>query len=160
MPVSFTAKRDDLKNNHALATDCVEADQIDAVATISAAKDGKAERQKNPWSQGSLPWLSWVVARLAVWNCYGKPSGPKSMADGWHRISLMHDVFKLSDSSLPWQPKMSGSRSLPGGSGDCLLNDRPMALRCRERASSTPSKLRADHPENEVEIPPRAGVTA
>jgi len=78
------------------ATDCVEADQIEAVARIGAAQEGKTARQQNPWPKGRLSWLSWIVARLGSWDCYGKKPGPKTMADGWHRLSLMLDGFKLA----------------------------------------------------------------
>ena len=79
------------------ATDVISSDQIDAVAAISAAKQGGTERQRNPWARGSLPWLSWVVARLGGWNCYGKKPGPKTMADGWHRLSHMIEGFHLAN---------------------------------------------------------------
>ena len=78
------------------AIDVISTDQIDAVAAISASKEGGTERQRNPWAKGSLAWLSWVVARLGGWNCYGKKPGPKTMADGWHRLSHMLDGFRLA----------------------------------------------------------------
>ena len=78
------------------ATDVIRADQIEAVATISASREGGTARQRNPWPKGSLPWLSWVVARLGGWNCYGRKPGPKTMADGWHRLAAMLDGFRLA----------------------------------------------------------------
>ena len=81
------------------ATDVIEADQIDAVAAISAAKEGKTARQKNPWPKGGLAWLAWVAARLGGWDCYGRPPGPKTMADGWHRLSHMLDGFQLAQAT-------------------------------------------------------------
>lgn len=78
------------------ATDLIDPDQIAAVQVISASREGATLRQKNPWPIGSLPWLSWVVARLGGWNCYGRKPGPKTMADGWCRINHMLDGFKLA----------------------------------------------------------------
>jgi Transposase DDE domain len=78
------------------ATDCINTRDIDAVDAISRSLEGGTERQKNPWPQGGLAWLSWVVARLGSWNCYGKKPGPKTMADGWHRLSHMLDGFHLA----------------------------------------------------------------
>ena len=40
--------------------------------------------------------MSWVAARLGGWNCYGKKPGPKTMADGWHRLSNMIAGFNLA----------------------------------------------------------------
>lgn len=49
-------------------------------------REGATAKQKNPHPEGSLAWLSWVVARYGGWNCYGKPPGPKTMAYGWPRF--------------------------------------------------------------------------
>jgi Transposase DDE domain len=78
------------------ATDCLDAGDIDAAAIIGAAQEGKTARQKNPWPKGSLPWLSWIAARLGGWNCYGRKPGPKTIADGWHRLSHMLAGFNLA----------------------------------------------------------------
>jgi hypothetical protein len=78
------------------ATDVVDADRIDDIVAISASLEGGTARQRNPWPKGSLAWLSWVVARLGGWNCYGKKPGPKTMADGWHSLSHMLDGYRLA----------------------------------------------------------------
>ena len=69
------------------ATDVIDAAQVPAIAAISASLEGGTERQKNHHRQGSLAWVAWVVARLGGWNCYYKPPGPKTMADGWKRLA-------------------------------------------------------------------------
>jgi hypothetical protein len=78
------------------ATDCIAARDIEAIDAISRSLEGATVRQQNPWPKGALPWLSWIVARLGSWNCYGKKPGPKTMADGWHRLSHMLDGFHLA----------------------------------------------------------------
>lgn len=57
------------------------------VAILVKDREGATLKQKNPHPEGSLAWLSWVVARYGGWNCYGKPPGPKTMADGWIRFT-------------------------------------------------------------------------
>ena len=56
---------------------------------LSNSLEGKTKRQKNPHSQGSLAFASWVIARLGGWTgYYGKP-GPKVMKRGlidFHQI--------------------------------------------------------------------------
>ena len=69
------------------ATDVIEAQAIPAVAAIGAGLEGGTVRQQNPWEQGSLAWLAWIVARLGGWNCYYRPPGPKTMSNGWHRLA-------------------------------------------------------------------------
>lgn len=71
------------------ATDAIPPGQIEDVAAISASLEGRTQRQKNPWKKGSMAWLAWAVARLGGWNCYYKPPGPKTMADGWRRLEAM-----------------------------------------------------------------------
>lgn len=69
------------------ATDVIEAEAIPAVAAIGAELEGGTVRQQNPWDEGSLAWLAWIVARLGGWNCYYRPPGPKTMSNGWHRLA-------------------------------------------------------------------------
>lgn len=79
------------------ATDVLDAPLHGAVQSISDSLEGKTDRQKNPHSPGSLPWLSWVCGRLGGWNCYyGKP-GPKTMADGWERLSHMLEGYMIAN---------------------------------------------------------------
>jgi len=69
------------------ATDVIEADRTAAVAAVGAELEGRTARQQNPWPEGSLAWLAWIVARLGGWNCYYRPPGPKTMANGWRRLA-------------------------------------------------------------------------
>lgn len=69
------------------ATDVIGADEVAPVAVIGAALEGSTERQRNPWPEGSLAWLAWIVARLGGWNCYYREPGPKTMANGWRRLA-------------------------------------------------------------------------
>ena len=69
------------------ATDVIDADEIAPVAAIGAELEGRTARQKNPWEPGSLAWLAWIAARLGGWNCYYRPPGPKTMANGWRRLA-------------------------------------------------------------------------
>ena len=69
------------------ATDIIEERQIAPVAIVGARLEGRTERQQNPWPQGSLAWLAWIVARLGGWNCYYREPGPKTMANGWRRLA-------------------------------------------------------------------------
>lgn len=82
------------------ATDVIRADQIEAAAAISATLEGKTERKKNGHPKGSLAWLAWITGRLGGWNCYYKPPGPKTMADGLERLLNRIEGFTLA-TSLP-----------------------------------------------------------
>lgn len=67
-------------------SDVLDQNLTGEVALLVSDREGATAKQKNPHPQGSLAWLSWVVARYGGWNCYGKPPGPKTMAYGWPRF--------------------------------------------------------------------------
>jgi len=67
-------------------SDILDQNLVGEVAILVKDREGKTAKQKNHHPEGSLAWLSWVVARYGGWNCYGKPPGPKTMAYGWSRF--------------------------------------------------------------------------
>jgi class 3 adenylate cyclase len=69
---------------------------LQAAAAIGPTLEGKTQRQKNPHPPGSLPWLSWIVARLGGWNCYYKPPGPNTMRAGWDKLAAMTAGFHIA----------------------------------------------------------------
>ena len=86
------------------ATDLLAADQIPAAAAIGAGLEGRTQRQRNPWPAGSLAWLAWIVARLGGWNCYYRPPGPKTMANGWQRLAERLAGFAAAERRRPAPP--------------------------------------------------------
>jgi hypothetical protein len=67
-------------------SDVLDQNLVGEVAILVRSREGATAKQQNPHPEGSLAWLSWVVARYGGWNCYGKPPGPKTMAYGWPRF--------------------------------------------------------------------------
>ena len=67
-------------------SDVLDPECLGAVAAIGRSREGATPRQQNPHPEGSLAWLSWIVARYGGWNCYGKPPGTKTMAQGWKQF--------------------------------------------------------------------------
>jgi hypothetical protein len=78
------------------ASDVLGKHLFDPAQAISAMLEGKTGRQKNPHPKGSLPWLGWITARLGGWNCYYKPPGPKTMAEGWKRLAAMLEGYEMA----------------------------------------------------------------
>jgi hypothetical protein len=65
------------------ATDAFEPDDLPILQALCAKLEGRTERQKNPHSQTSLAYATWVCARLGGWTgYYGKP-GPIVILQGW-----------------------------------------------------------------------------
>jgi hypothetical protein len=77
-------------------SDVADPEILEAAAAIGPTLEGKTLRQRNPHPPRSLPWLSWIVARLGGWNCYYKPPGPKTMRAGWDKLAAMAAGFHLA----------------------------------------------------------------
>jgi hypothetical protein len=82
-------------------SDVLDQNLAGAVAVIGRTREGGTERQKNPHPEGSLAWLSWIVARFGGWNCYGKPPGPKTMGDGWKSFHATLSGYLIATGQLP-----------------------------------------------------------
>jgi hypothetical protein len=80
------------------ASDVASQAEIIAADAIGPTLEGKTARQRNPYPQCSLAWLSWTVARLGGWNCYYKPPGTKTMARDWDKLAAMAQGFTLRSS--------------------------------------------------------------
>ena len=80
-------------------SDVADPEILEAAAAIGPSLEGKTPRQTNPHAPGSLPWLSWIVARLGGWNCYYKPPGPKTMRAGWDKLAAMAAGYHLAMSA-------------------------------------------------------------
>ena len=64
------------------ALDAFEPDDLPVLEALSTSLQGNTARQKNPYTNGSLAFAAWVIARLGGWDgYYGKP-GPKTMRMG------------------------------------------------------------------------------
>jgi hypothetical protein len=81
------------------ATDVVDATFADALERLSNKLEGKTQRQKNPHPPRSLAFVAWIAARLGGWNCYYKPPGPKTMRDGWNRLTAILEGYALAAES-------------------------------------------------------------
>lgn len=80
-------------------SDVLDQGLVEHVAILVRDREGATAKQKNPHPAGSLAWLAWVVARYGGWNCYGKPPGPKTMADGWTRFSATLSGLLLAEAA-------------------------------------------------------------
>jgi hypothetical protein len=82
------------------ATDVASPEEIQAAKALVPTLEGGTERQKNPYPEGGLDWLSWIIARLGGWNCYYKPPGPKTMRDGWLHFAAIAQGFNLAHKNV------------------------------------------------------------
>ena len=82
--------------------DVLDAAAHPVAAVLGRAREGATARQRNPHPPASLAWLAWIVARYGGWNCYGRPPGPKTMAQGWQRFSAaLAGAIHLREATKP-----------------------------------------------------------
>lgn len=71
------------------------------LAALVSRYEGKTEKQKNPFTENTLSWAAWVIARIGGWKGYRSQStpGPITMYRGlakfdhlWEAWNLMKDV--------------------------------------------------------------------
>jgi len=75
--------------------DVVDHDDQPALERVSQSLEGKTQKQKNPYPQGSLAFAAWVFARLGGWTgYYGKP-GPIVMLRGLTQFHAIKHGWSL-----------------------------------------------------------------
>lgn len=52
------------------------ADEVEALEKVGPTLEGNTEKQKNPYPPKSLPWASWIIARLGGWKGYRSQRPP------------------------------------------------------------------------------------
>lgn len=97
--LQLKAGRDDETLSAALAF-CEPQQQC--LQQLASKLQGRTRKQQNPFASGSLPWASWLIARLGGWSGYRSQSPPgirtlsqglrkfEAIFEGW---SLAHDLF-------------------------------------------------------------------
>ena len=79
------------------ATKLFDTDEIEAARLISPSVNGKTAKQQNPYKDGTLPWLSWIIARLGSWSAYLSQSRPGyiTFKAGLDRFKERCEMFRL-----------------------------------------------------------------
>lgn len=79
------------------ASEVVAPDELAFARALNPTLEGSTDKQKNPHQEGSLAWLSWIVARLGGWSGYQRygPAGPKTIAYGWDQFKTMSRGWTL-----------------------------------------------------------------
>ena len=75
---------------------CFTAKQVIILKALLGRYQGKTEKQKNNYKEGTLAWAAWIIARMGGWKGYSSESKPgnKTM-----RIGLM----QLENIAIGWQ---------------------------------------------------------
>lgn len=72
--------------------------EIDCLEAINSDLMGTTEKQSNPFSQKSLSWASWIIARIGGWKGYysQRPPGSITYKRGLERFYDFYEGFQLA----------------------------------------------------------------
>lgn len=73
-------------------------DQIHFLTIYMQKIEGKTEKLRNPYNEGTLQWAAWAMARIGGWSGYISqgPPGYITIKDGLARFFDRYDGFKLA----------------------------------------------------------------
>ncbi len=72
------------------------------LSQIAPTLEGRTQKQQNPFSLGSLPWATWLIARLGGWSGYRsqKPPGMPTLVHGLRRFEGIFIGWKTARGGL------------------------------------------------------------
>lgn len=78
------------------------AQQQQCLTQLAPTLQGRTQKQRNPFPSGSLPWASWLVARLGGWSGYRSqsPPGIKTLAQGLRKFEAIFEGWSLAQTSF------------------------------------------------------------
>jgi hypothetical protein len=81
-------------------------EQQQCLSTIAPTVEGKTQLQQNPYPPDSLPWATWIIARLGGWSGYKsqKPPGITTLARGLEQFESTFFGWKLALGKLVCTP--------------------------------------------------------
>ena len=73
-------------------------EQQQCLSAIEPSLEGSTPKLRNPYGQGSLPWATWLIARLGGWSGYRsqRPPGMPTLIHGLRKFESIFWGWKLS----------------------------------------------------------------
>lgn len=80
--------------------------QQQCLTQIAPSLQGQTLKQHNPYPKASLPWATWLIARLGGWSGYQsqKPPGISTLVQGLRRFESMFIGWKTAQGGLVCTP--------------------------------------------------------
>jgi len=87
---------------HLSASLAFSDEQLQCLSEIEPTLEGNTTKQQNPYPQLSLPWATWIIARLAGWSGYRsqRPPGMPTITRGLQRFETIFIGWILPNSRL------------------------------------------------------------
>jgi hypothetical protein len=76
------------------------------LSQLAPTLEGRTQKQQNPFPLGSLPWATWLIARLGGWSGYRsqKPPGMPTLVHGLRRFEGIFIGWKTALGGLVCTP--------------------------------------------------------
>jgi hypothetical protein len=80
--------------------------QQQCLIQIAPTLQGRTQKQQNPYPLSSLPWATWLIARLGGWSAYRsqKPPGMPTLVHGLRRFEAIFIGWKTALAGLVCTP--------------------------------------------------------
>lgn len=80
--------------------------QQDCLSQIALTLEGRTQKQQNPYLPASLPWATWIIARLGGWSAYcsQRPPGMTTLVNGLKRFEAIFLGWKTALGGLVCTP--------------------------------------------------------
>lgn len=77
-------------------------EQQQCLEHLAPTLEGRTHLQKNPYPRASLPWATWLIARLGGWSGYRsqRPPGMPTLVKGLRKFESLFLGWKLSQTPL------------------------------------------------------------
>ena len=85
------------------ATIAFDEDEMAVLDALNRQLEGATMLQKNPHPHRSMPWATWIIAKLGGWNGYpsSKPPGPITLKHGLQEFLAMLRGWTLKNVRIP-----------------------------------------------------------
>jgi hypothetical protein len=76
--------------------------QQQCLSVIEPSLQGRTQKLKNPYPPASLPWATWLIARLGGWSGYSsqRPPGMPTLVHGLRQFESIFLGWKLAQNQL------------------------------------------------------------
>lgn len=76
--------------------------QQQCLSHLMPTLQGRTQKQQNPFSPGSLPWATWLIARLGGWAGYRSqsPPGIRTLSQGLKKFEAIFEGWSLAQVSF------------------------------------------------------------
>jgi hypothetical protein len=91
-----------LENQNVTLSELVRSLSDACQQQVAPTLQGRTRKQQNPYPKNSLPWATWIIARLGGWSGYRsqRPPGMPTLVHGLRQFEAIFLGWKLAQTQL------------------------------------------------------------